>query len=638
MGLPGISGPETPVRGNFRRANLTSQAMVSRLWIKLNTARLLGLTNVFRALVYRAGIRTGLHPACRVRCALPSGPFFVEPMLIGDGPEPPFRQIRTPRLFGWVEFPLSAEPPDWHFNVLTGQRAESADVEWWRIPDFDPAVGDIKGIWEASRFDWTLTFAQRAIVGETTAITHMNQWIADWCEKNPTYKGTNWKCGQESSIRVMHLAMTAVILNQVQQSLPDLLYLIEAHLKRIAPTISYAVAQDNNHGTSEAAALFVGGSWLARRGVSSGEVWARAGRKWLENRVHHLIGADGSFSQYSLNYHRVLLDTLSMVEVWRHKIEEREFSRGFYERAIAATNWLCAMIAPQSGDGPNLGANDGARLLPLTPTDSQDLGPSAQLASVLFRKQRFYEGTGTWDAPLHWLGVPTVGEVAPAPKSELFDDGGYAVLRNESAVAIMRYPRFRFRPSHADALHVDLWIDGANPLRDGGSYSYNTEKTWLDYFPGTASHNTIQFDGHDQMPRLGRFLFGDWLKANDVEPMVEEESGVSFAAGYSDAWGARHRRRVSLGAGSLEVQDEISGRFKVAILRWRLNPGAWVLDGNRISQGQWSLRIESTAPIERIGLVEGWESRHYGRKTTIPVLEVQVGQAGLLKSSFSLPR
>jgi len=606
-----------------------------RLWTKLNTARLLGATNFFRVLVYRAGLRTGLHPVCRVRGTLPTGPFFDAPVAKGECPD---AQSHTPRLFGWIEFPLSDVPPDWHLNVLTGKRAEFKGVDWWQIPDFDPAVGDIKGIWEASRFDWALTFAQRALLGEATAMARLNQWIADWCQKNPAYEGANWKCGQEASIRVMHLAMTAVMLSQVERPMPGLLNLIEAHLKRIAPSVSYAIAQDNNHGTSEAAALFIGGTWLAHRGVRAGEVWARDGRELLENRVHRLIGSDGSFSQYSLNYHRFLLDTLSMVEVWRRQIQGPEFSVHFYERAKAATTWLCAMVTPQSGYGPNLGANDGAQLLPLADTDRQDFRSSTQMASVVFRKQRVYEGIGSWDAPLHWLGVPTVEQLEPAPRSELFDDGGYAVLRNKNAVAIMRYPRFRFRPSHADALHVDLWIDGANHLRDGGSYSYNTEKTWLDYFPGTESHNTIQFDGHDQMPRLGRFLFGDWLKADGVEPIVEDESAVSFAAGYRDAWGMRHRRKVSLGKRELEVQDEISGQFKVAVLRWRLNPGPWVLDGNRVSHGPWSLRIESTAPIERIGLVEGWEARHYGRKTNVPVLEVQVGQAGLLKSSYSLPR
>src|SRR5262249_8310018 len=162
------------------------------------------------------------------------------------------------------------------------------------------------------------------------------------------------------------------------------------------------------------------------------------------DRVHRLIGADGSFSQYSLNYHRVLLDTLSIVEIWRREIEEEEFSPSFYARAGAATNWLCAMIAPQSGDGPNLGANDGSWLLPLTLTDYHDFRPSTQLASVLFRNQRVYEDTGNWDAPLHWLGVPSFEPLASEPRSGLFDNGGYAVLRNESAMAMVRYPRFKF--------------------------------------------------------------------------------------------------------------------------------------------------------------------------------------------------
>lgn len=607
-----------------------------KLWTKVNTARLLGVTNLFRVLSYRVGLRTGLHAICRARGVPPTGPFFAAPKSVRSDTE--FHKVPTPSLFGWIEFPLPDKPPDWHVNALSGQRAETREIDWWRIPDFDPGVGDIKGIWESSRFHWTLTFAQRAVVGDRTAIAHLNQWITDWCEKNPPYLGANWKCGQEASIRIMHLAMTAVILSEVHQTLSGLLNLIEEHLKRIAPTISYGMAQDNNHGTSEAAALFIGGSWLAHRGVTRGEVWARTGRRWLEDRVHRLIDADGSFSQYSLNYHRVLLDTLSIVEVWRREIEEEEFSPSFYARAGAATNWLCAMIAPHSGDGPNLGANDGAWLLPLTLTDYHDFRPSTQLASVLFRNQRVYEDTGSWDAPLHWLGVPSFEPLAPEPRSGLFDNGGYAVLRNESAMAMVRYPRFKFRPSHADALHVDFWIDGKNHLRDGGSYSYYNEQTWLDYFPGTASHNTIQFDGHDQMPRLGRFLFGDWLQADDVEPIVADGSRLSFAAGYRDRWGSRHRRKVSLSRETLDVQDEISGEFKAAVLRWRLIPGAWVLDGNCASDGQRSLRIEGTMPIQRIELVEGWESRYYGLKTTIPVLEVQVGGAGTLKSFYSLAK
>ena len=91
----------------------------------------------------------------------------------------------------------------------------------------------------------------------------------------------------------------------------------ETHLCRIAPTIRYAIAQDNNHGISEAAALFIGGTWLVKMGNLVGQRWADMGRYWLEDRALRLIGPQGSFSQSSLNYHRMILDTFCIVEFCR---------------------------------------------------------------------------------------------------------------------------------------------------------------------------------------------------------------------------------------------------------------------------------------------------------------------------------
>src|SRR3546814_21172555 len=86
-------------------------------------------------------------------------------------------------------------------------------------------------------------------------------------------------------------------------------------------------------------------------------------------------------------------------------------------------------------------------------------------------------------------------------------------------MAMLRYPLFRFRPSQADARHLDLWLGGRNLLRDAGSFSYAEEDgVW---FGGTSAHNSVEFDGRDQMPRLGRFLFGAWLKADGVEAVSE---------------------------------------------------------------------------------------------------------------------
>ena len=615
------------------------------LWLtKARTALELGLPNIARAAGYRVGVRLRLNAVRRLRGHSPAGPFFSATQL---------PVLPVPALTGWQssallfsrwQIALDSAPPDWIANPLTGQRVPAPERPWWQIPDFDPAVGDIKLIWELSRMDWVLAFAQRQRQGEAGALERLNTWLADWCKDNPPYQGPNWKCGQEASIRVMHVAMAALILGQVRDAMPSLRELIALHMQRIAPTVQYAMAQDNNHGTSEAAALFIGGSWMALLGDKRGESWAVTGRKLLENRAERLIGDQGTFSQYSLNYHRVMLDTFCMAECWRRALELPPFSQRWQSRALAATRWLYALTDNASGDGPNVGANDGARLLQLADTPFRDHRPSVQMAMALFAGQRAYALEGTWNNALKWLGVTVPSVAAPAPGNLQADDGGFMVMRRHGAMAMLRYPQFRFRPSQADALHLDLWVYGQACLRDAGTYSYNTEPELIDYFGGVAGHNTIQFDGREQMPRLSRFLLGGWLRTERVEALQETTTHVCAGASYRDAASASHHRRVSLGDGALCVRDYVQGFARCAVLRWRLMPGAWRLEQSTDSNAEpvyrvlnpngHTLTMRSTVPISRCQIVQGWESLHYLEKTPVPVLELEINRPGTLTTDY----
>lgn len=594
------------------------------LKLKISALLALGIPNLVRAFVYRTGVWLGLNSVRRLRAISPAGPFFQLTCAQRDVADEILKCDGSLTLFGYWPYQIGKEIPDWHVNPFSKHTVVNPERAWWQIPDFDPFVGDIKTVWESSRFNWVLVFAQRAVSGDTNAIDRLNDWLQDWISNNPPYRGPNWKCGQEASIRVMHLAMGALITNQTREVVTPMLDLVDVHLKRIAPTMMYAISQDNNHGTSEAAALFIGGSWLSLNGRKNGAAWQEKGRKWLENRACRLIEQDGSFSQYSLNYHRVMLDTFCMVEIWRQKHNLAQFSDHWYRQAKAATHWLYVMIDPDTGDGPNLGANDGARLLHLTNTDYRDYRPSVQLAMALFSDTRAYEQDGIWNAPLRWLEVRIPEAVREKSTSEIFDDGGYAVLKRGDCMAILRYPRFRFRPSQADSLHVDLWLNGHNLLRDAGTFSYSTTSTLQAYFPGTASHNTVQFDDRDQMPRVSRFLFGSWLRTSWIKPLSDTAQNVSFGAGYTDHSKSSHQRQISLTAHCLTVKDVISGFRKRALLRWRLKPGNWKLDGHVLSDGEHVLKLECSVPISRIEVVDGWESRYYLQKNKLPVLEIEV--------------
>jgi hypothetical protein len=199
---------------------------------------------------------------------------------------------------------------------------------------------------------------------------------------------------------------------------------------------------------------------------------------------------------------------------------------------------------------------------------------------------------------------------------------------------MLRFPRFRFRPGHADALHVDFWIDGSNVLRDAGTFSYNADPETQAYFWGVQGHNTVQFDARDQMPRVGRFLWGDWLRTESVTP-VRGADGVSTAgAAYTDADGARHQRDIALGRETLTVRDTVEGFRQHAVLRWRLLPERWSLSGTSVKCGGHQLTVSAGVPVTRCALVEGWESRHYLQKTAAPVLEVEIDRPGVLVTEY----
>lgn len=594
----------------------------------------LGLLNVCRVAWYRFGLKFGWNRVLKITAEVPEQPFFKS---VGDVPvtlEVNDQWINKQTYFGWYEI-KSADVPVWQANFQSQQAISSAEKSWWLIPDFDEAVGDIKNIWEASRFDWVLCHAQAARTGDLSALDKLNNWLDNWLQNNPPYTGANWKCGQETSIRVMHLCIAALLLKQHDGLNASLQSLLIMHLQRIEPTLAYAVAQDNNHGTSEAAALYIGGACLNASGNNQGKLWQQLGAHWLENRAKRLITEDGSFSQYSMTYHRVVVDTYSMAEIVRRKLNLPAFSEILQQRLSAASNWLYQMVQEETGDAPNFGANDGARLLPLTATDYRDFKPTVQLASVLFEGKKAWKDSGAWDLPLQWLEVDLPDTLKEPARSSQFDGGGYYTLRKNSAFAMLNYPRFKFRPSQADVLHVDLWHKGENLLSDAGTYSYNPGDVELqDYFTSTQAHNTVQFDGRNQMKRISRFLFGGWLKPRNVSSIGEDDQSVKCASAYVDNHGASHQREIELFDDHLLVNDVVAGFDKKAILRWRLKPGEWVIDDASITNGTHRVCVSSDRAIARMEIVQGYESRYYFHKAATPVLEVEISESGSFRTEY----
>jgi len=257
----------------------------------LRTVPRLGLQNILRIVNYRLSLK---NPYSAIRRVAKTGATITGPIFNiaapDHSPPSPAQSARTyrdlegtsgftlPKAFGYHPVDTPQTTPDWFRNPLTRAEFKNPQRPFYEISDFDPDVGDIKQIWELSRKGWALDMARQA-KHNPPLYPQLNDWISDWVRQNPAYEGPNWKCGQEASIRVMHLMVTGHLLGQLHSPTSGFLDYLKLHLRRIVPTISYAIAQDNNHGTSEAAALYMGGQYLVLHGENQGRHWSRLGRR-----------------------------------------------------------------------------------------------------------------------------------------------------------------------------------------------------------------------------------------------------------------------------------------------------------------------------------------------------------------------
>ncbi len=66
------------------------------------------------------------------------------------------------------------------------------------------------------------------------SIGQLELWLRDWVLKNPVNSGTNWKCGQEASLRCLNLLVAAQLIDNCfanpRKGFLDLLF---CHLQRI---------------------------------------------------------------------------------------------------------------------------------------------------------------------------------------------------------------------------------------------------------------------------------------------------------------------------------------------------------------------------------------------------------------------
>jgi hypothetical protein len=364
------------------------------------------------------------------------------------------------RLFNHIDAPVGW-PPDFNRNPLHGIAWPTGE-HWSAYQQFDPELGDLKCVWEASRFSVAYLLARDHVRQADSAAANLFWQLFDaWDKQNPYGLTAQWACGQESTFRLMAWLFAAcATLDASTADAPRyhrLTQLVWYTARHVEENIVYARSQKNNHAVSEAVGLLTIGLMFPE--LRRADQWKSQGRRILIEELGRQVYADGSYVQHSVNYHRVMLDDVlwafRLAALHGQPLDELRESLG------RAVDWLTEMVDPRCGQTPNYGANDGAQVLPLSTCDYTDFRPVIQAGNYLLRGTRTYP-PGPWDEQMIWLGgadsltAPVVEKKRSAHFSAPL--GGYYAFAGESSWALTRVHSYRDRPGQADMLHLAFGI------------------------------------------------------------------------------------------------------------------------------------------------------------------------------------
>ena len=525
------------------------------------------------------------------------------------------------------------EPVDWHLDPVLGVRSPRA--HWSRIAYLNPEVsGDHKVVWELNRHQWmvSLGVAWRA-TGDDRYAAAVAAYLDAWMDANPPKRGVNWSSSLEIAFRAISWLWTLRLLGTAAALPNNTVLRAVGHLRLAARHLTRNLStyfSPNTHLTGEALALYYLGHEL--RDLEGAERWRATGRevmlRWLPTHVR----ADGTYFEQYTWYHRYTLDFY--LHFWLLAQRTGDALPGDVRRAIGRLGQVLAHVMRPNGTMPLIGDDDGGRLLFLDGRTQGDPRPALTSAGLAGQDPALCAlGTVTADT-LGLFGADAVARVAtlrqraahPTP-SHLFELGGVVTMRTDwsrgASLLVMDagpHGAMNCGHAHADALGIDLTVNGTPLFVDPGTLGYTTDPEVRNRFRATRSHNAATVDGADSSVMAGPFAWAT-MAITRVLAWSASPAGDYIGAthdGYGDGY-VREVIRVPVPGGDVWVVRDRFRAVRDVLFEARLQcaPGiqAAVVDG------RWVRLLSDGRPVADVvmadGVVtvtEGEVSLEYGRR------------------------
>ena len=285
---------------------------------------------------------------------------------------------------------------------------------------------------------------------------------------------------------------------------------------------------------------------------------------------------------------------------------------------------------------PNYGQNDGSLFFPLSVCHYRDYRPQLQALNAALNSSETLYGDGPWNEESLWFGTTPQAQpttCAGRKSAASFPDGGFYVMRKAKDFAMVRCGNHRARPSHADNLHLDIWYEGINILRDAGSYSYNADRDTILAFIGTPAHNAVYLPNQHQMEKGPRFIWYHWTKAEAAE-LREGDEWIEFSgtirAFAQEGRNITHTRTVRQHKSieRWEIEDRIEGWQGAILQSWNVAPEFGTIGFTIESSDSKGTVLDSRTE-------EGWYSDTYGCRESANRIVFEALKGGVITSVIS---
>ena len=468
------------------------------------------------------------------------------------------------RVFAHERYDM-APSPDWHRDPRTDRTAPRATYCFAIDHRHEPAVGNVKYVWELSRHTHcTVLAAAYQLTGRERYATAVATHLRSWWDANPFLSGINWSSGIEIGLRLIAWVWIRRLLAAWPQVTalfeddPRFLRQLHHHQDYLA-TFQSRGSSANNHLIAEAAGQFTAAAAFPI--FAQSERWRRRAARTLHREIPRQVFPSGLHRELASEYHGFVLE-LALVAALEGEEQRCSLGPDVWRTLRRMTDALAATVdvrmrPPRQGDG-----DEGHGLL----VDAPDYDRWSSLLAT---------GAGLFGA-LPWWPTVDANDVRTALFAEmprpvmpaddrattrppLFEDAGQVFLRAADQGPEL-WCRLDAGPhgylgtsahAHADALAVELREGGIEVLTDPGTYCYHGDAPWRAYFRSTFGHNTLELAGADQSITGGPFL---WTSSTDGELLAVgglEDGAMAWCTARHPGYHrlrppATHYRRVVL--------------------------------------------------------------------------------------------